>query len=87
MSSHRTAEQMHASSLRRMLSTARAHVTNAIIVSRTAKLREAAGVWPKPEGVAKVFRPLRGGQYEAIAAVLPEEWGKVVKYKSPGYSR
>ena len=36
-------------SLRRMLSTP-PKATNAVIVSYTANLREAAGIWPKPEG-------------------------------------
>jgi broad specificity phosphatase PhoE len=66
-----------AQSLRRMLSTPPATATNAVIVSHTANLREATGIWPKPEGVAYVFRPLPGGKFEAIAMVLPEDWGKL----------
>lgn len=76
-----------AQSLRRMLSAAPAHGTNAVIVSHSANLREAAGIWPKPEGVAYVFRPLPGGRFEAIAMVLPEDWGKLVKLKSARRSR
>lgn len=71
-----------AQSLRRMLSTPPAKSTNAVIVSHTANLREAAGIWPKPEGVAYVFRPLPGGSFEAIAVVLPEDWGKAAGFKS-----
>jgi phosphohistidine phosphatase SixA len=71
-----------AESLRRMLSTPPARATNAVIVSHTANLREAAGIWPKPEGVAYVFRPLPGGQFEAIAMVLPGDWGRVARLKS-----
>jgi broad specificity phosphatase PhoE len=74
-------------SLRRMLSTRPAKATNAVIVSHTANLREAAGIWPKPEGVAYVFRPLPGGKFEAIAMVLPEDWGKVAGLKSSSKSR
>lgn len=33
---------------------------NTVIVAHTANLKEAAGLWPKPEGVAFVFRPLGG---------------------------
>jgi phosphohistidine phosphatase SixA len=73
-------------SLRRMLSTPPAKGTNAVIVSHTANLREAAGIWPKPEGVAYVFRPLPGGKFEAIAMILPEDWGKAAR-KSSSRSR
>ena len=71
-----------AESLRRMLSTPPAKATNAVIVSHTANLREAAGIWPQREGVAYVFRPLPGGKFEAIAMVLPEDWGKLAKPRS-----
>jgi phosphohistidine phosphatase SixA len=74
-------------SLRRMLSTPPAKATNAVIVSHTANLREAAGIWPKPEGVAYVFRPLPGGEFEAIAMVLPEDWGKLAELKSSSRSK
>jgi phosphohistidine phosphatase SixA len=76
-----------AQSLRRMLSTTPATATNAVVVSHTANLREATGIWPKPEGVAYVFRPLPGGKFEAIARVLPEDWDKVAHLQSPGKSR
>jgi phosphohistidine phosphatase SixA len=75
-----------AESLRRMLSTPPAKATNAVIVSHTANLREAAGIWPKPEGVAYVFRPLPGGKFKAIAMILPEDWGNVAKLKLSGKS-
>lgn len=66
-------------SLRQMLSTPPAQRTNAVIVSHTANLREAAGIWPKPEGVAYVFRPLPGGRFEPVARILPDEWLATVK--------
>ncbi len=68
-----------AESLRAMLATPPAKGTNAVIVSHTANLREATGIWPKPEGVAYVFRPLPEGKFEAIAMVLPEDWGKLAR--------
>ncbi len=74
-------------SLRRMLSTPPANATNAVIVSHNSNLREAAGIWPKPEGVAYVFRPLPEGKFEAIAMVLPGDWDKLDPLKSPGKSR
>jgi hypothetical protein len=70
-----------------MLSTPPAKATNAVIVSHTANLREAAGIWPKPEGVAYVFRPLPEGKFEAIAMVLPEDWGRVAGLKSSSKPR
>jgi phosphohistidine phosphatase SixA len=76
-----------AESLRRMLSTPPAKATNAVIVSHTANLREATGIWPKPEGVAYVFRPLPAGKFEAIAMVLPEDWGKIAQLNSSSKSK
>jgi phosphohistidine phosphatase SixA len=74
-------------SLRRMLATAPPKGINAVIVSHTANLREATGIWPKPEGVAYVFRPLPGGEFEAIAMVLPDDWEKLARLKSSRKSR
>lgn len=74
-------------SLRRMLSTPPAKATNAVIVSHNSNLREATGIWPKPEGVAYVFRPLPEGRFEAIAMVLPEDWGEVAKLNSSSQSK
>jgi broad specificity phosphatase PhoE len=74
-------------SLQRRLSTPPAQASNTVIVSHSANLREATGIWPKPEGVAYVFRPLSGGKFEAIAMILPEDWGKAAKLKSSGKSK
>jgi phosphohistidine phosphatase SixA len=76
-----------AKSLCKMLSTPPAKATNAVIVSHTANLREAAGLWPKPEGVAYVFRPLPGGQFETIAMVVPEDWAVLAKLTSSDKSK
>jgi len=67
-----------ADSLRRMLSTPPTGAMNTIIVAHTANLQEAAGLWPKPEGTAYVFRPLADGRFEALARIGPEEWRQVV---------
>lgn len=66
-------------SLRAMLATLPAKGTNTVIVSHTANLREATGIWPKPEGVAYVFRPMPEGKFEAVAMVLPEDWSKLAR--------
>lgn len=70
-----------AEALRGMLSTPPKAATNTVVVAHTANLREAAGIWPKPEGVAYVFRPLPGGRFEVVAKVLPEDWGKAAEAK------
>lgn len=61
-------------SLQRMLSTLPAMKNNTVLVSHSANLREAVGIWPKPEGVAYIFRPLPGGRFQAVAKVMPEDW-------------
>jgi broad specificity phosphatase PhoE len=76
-----------ARSLRRMLGTMPAPATNTVIVSHTANLREAAGIWPKAEGVAYVFRPWPGGAFEAIAMVMPDDWAHEATLKSSGTAR
>jgi len=68
-------------SLRRMLATPPAPHTNAVIVSHTANLREATGIWPKPEGVAYVFRPLPDGRFEAVARVQPQDWAAAARHR------
>ena len=58
-----------------------------VIVSHTANLREAAGIWPRTEGVAYVFRPLPGGEFKAIAMVMPDDWGNVARLESSSKPR
>jgi phosphohistidine phosphatase SixA len=48
--------------------------TNTVLVSHTSNLKEAAGIWPDPEGVAIVFRPEDGAEFSFVAAVPPEQW-------------
>ena len=66
-------------SLRRMLAAPPATGTNTILVSHTANLREAAEIWPKPEGVAYIFRPLGNDDFEPVSRVLPLEWLEVAE--------
>lgn len=49
---------------------------NNVIIGHTANLQEAVGLWPKPEGVAYLFRPDGHGGLEAIARIPPEAWLK-----------
>ncbi|MGB5277621.1 MAG: histidine phosphatase family protein [Gammaproteobacteria bacterium] len=60
--------------LKNRLSTPPAPGTNTVLVSHTANLKEAAGIWPQPEGAAFLFRPLPGVGFEYIGRVPPEAW-------------
>jgi broad specificity phosphatase PhoE len=66
--------QRLAAALKDMLSEAPREGGNTVIVAHSANMREAAGLWPKPEGTAYVVRPLGGGRFEALARMTAEEW-------------
>jgi phosphohistidine phosphatase SixA len=70
--------------LRRQLSTPPAAGTNTILVAHSANLLEAAGIWPKPEGIAYVFRPLPGGRFEPLAKVAAEDWPRAAARRQGG---
>jgi broad specificity phosphatase PhoE len=69
--------------LRRLLATAPRKGTNSVIVSHSANLREAAGVFAKPEGAAYIYRPLPNGGFEPVARLLPEDWVNLAQRKRP----
>lgn len=56
--------------------------TNTALVSHTANLQEAVGIWPKPEGVAHVFKPSGDGTFTYVGVMQPEAWTVEAK-KSP----
>lgn len=62
-----------AESLRQMLGSLPAKGVNNAIVSHSANLYEAAGIFAKPEGAIYIFKPLGGGRFEMLARILPEE--------------
>jgi phosphohistidine phosphatase SixA len=64
--------------LRRMLSDPPPTGENRIIVSHTANLKDAAGIWPKPEGVAIVFEPRGNGAFRPVARVEADHWADIV---------
>lgn len=66
--------------LRRMLSDPPAKGTNRIVVSHTANLKDATGIWPKPEGVAIVFEPQSDGKFRAFARIEPDDWEAIAKH-------
>lgn len=63
-----------AGSLRKMLSTPPSPGTNSLLIAHTANLKEAANIWPKPEGVAFIFKPSGNGSFELVAKVEPQQW-------------
>jgi phosphohistidine phosphatase SixA len=56
--------------------------TNTALVSHTANLQEAVGIWPKPEGVAHIFKPHGDGTFSYVGIMQPEAWLAEAK-KSP----
>lgn len=53
---------------------------NNVIIAHTANLREATGIWPKPEGVAWIFKPDGKGGTKVLGEIEPTDWLTV---KSP----
>ena len=51
--------------------------SNTVLVAHTANLKEAAHIWPKPEGVAIVFRPDGHGGFEVFGRIAPDTWPRV----------
>lgn len=64
--------------LRKMLSEPPPVGENRVVVSHTANLKDASGIWPKPEGAAIVFEPRGGNGFQAIARISPDEWSQIV---------
>lgn len=74
-----TAER-RARALRKMLATVPSESgTNTALSGHTGNLQEATGIWPKPEGVAIVFKPGADGKFTYIATILPEHWQEFVR--------
>ena len=69
--------QQKATTLRQMLASKPKKGMNTIIVSHTANLQEAVGIWPKPEAVAILFKSDSVGNLMPIGRVPPEIWAQV----------
>lgn len=65
--------QLQTDDLRHLLSKPTAG-GNRILISHTGNLREATGLWPKPEGVAFLFEPLSNNQYRVLGRIEPADW-------------
>jgi len=68
-----------ANSLRTMLGTVPAPGTNTVLVAHTANLKEAANIWPKPEGVIYIFKPLGNSNFQMVEKIKPNEWSELAK--------
>ena len=72
-----------AQALRKRLSQVPTPGFNDVLSSHTANLQEAVGIWPKPEGIAVIFKPDGNGSFMYIATVLPALWTELANaYKN-----
>jgi phosphohistidine phosphatase SixA len=68
------ATQRRVEALRKLLGTQPPKGTNTVLVSHTANLKEAMGLWPEPEGVMYIFQPREDGGVSYLGNIGPEEW-------------
>jgi phosphohistidine phosphatase SixA len=66
--------QRLAKALRTHLGTRPSKGTNTVLVSHTANLKEAVGIWPEPEGSLYIFLPGADGGTSYVGKIAPEEW-------------
>ncbi len=72
--------ERQARALRKMLATAPSEPgANTVLSGHTSNLLEATGIWPKPEGVAIVFKPGADGKFTYIATIPPAHWREFVR--------
>jgi phosphohistidine phosphatase SixA len=70
----KTEAERLAKALRIMLGTKPPAGSNTVLVAHSGNLQEAANLWPKPEGVAFVFKPQGNGAFEMVQRVEPQQW-------------
>jgi phosphohistidine phosphatase SixA len=68
-----------AEALRVMLGTQPPAGKNAVLVSHTENLQEAAKIWPKPVGVAIIFKPLGNKGFEMVQRVEAQQWAQLAQ--------
>lgn len=56
--------------------------TNTVLVGHTANLSDVTDVWPKPEGVTHIFRPLGAQGFEHLGRITPEDWEKLLSIEN-----
>ena len=74
----REAERL-ADALRIMLGTQPPTGKNTVLIAHTANLQEAAKIWPKPEGVAFIFKPLGNKSFELVQRVEVQQWAQLAQ--------
>ena len=72
----RQGKQAKGEALRRLLAEKPVDQRNTVIVAHTANLQEAIEVWPKPEGVAYIFKPDGKGKFSIVARIEPHIWAQ-----------
>lgn len=72
-------KERKATALRALLARAPSGQRNLMIVGHTANLQEAVGLWPKPEGVAYIFRPDGKGNISPVARIEPATWSEALR--------
>ncbi|MGE0821422.1 MAG: hypothetical protein AB7G75_15700 [Candidatus Binatia bacterium] len=65
--------------LKKMMQVAPEAGTNTILISHTANLKEAVGVWPKEEGVFVVFKPSSSGDPTYVGEIPINTWPKLAE--------
>ena len=60
-----------------ILSTQLKEGEHTIIVAHDDIFETARGIYPDPQGIAYVIKPLGKGQFQLIANILPSEWDKL----------
>jgi broad specificity phosphatase PhoE len=84
----KTEREQQGLALRQMLATPPARGTNTVLVAHHANLKEAAGIWPKREGEANVFRPRPDGGFDYLGEVSAAAWkrraGAAARAPAPG---
>lgn len=60
--------------LRKIIGTVPKSGTNTVLVGHTSNIKEVAGVWPKKEGGAYVFRPDGSGGFKLVGSLEPTDF-------------
>jgi phosphohistidine phosphatase SixA len=63
-----------AGEVKKMLASEPASGKNTVLIGHTSNLKEAAGIWPKKEGGAVVFRPDGKGSFVLVGTIDPAEF-------------
>ena len=50
---------------------------NTIVIGHDDIFESATGIYPEPQGIAYILKPLGSGNFEIISNVLPEEWSEL----------